>query len=228
MEIPERSSLFQLVNAESFKNFIQSDDLLKRLHYIRKAGNNSAHLGKVAKKRIFFSLLNLYVFVGSVLVKLKVIDDYPTFDRNLIPGQVEVHIAPKENMEPTNALVEKYEGKLETALVTKAVTGISERKPESILLIKCYVRQVGIFWIKRSHYASKACIEIQLAGMPNHKETGFADYVLFGANGKPLAVIEAKRTECGCRQRKTSGRIVCQMPGGSIRRDACYLLYKRF
>ncbi|RHR37524.1 DUF4145 domain-containing protein [Parabacteroides sp. AF18-52] len=195
MEIPERSSLFQLVNAESFKNFIQSDDLLKRLHYIRKAGNNSAHLGKVAKKESFFSLLNLYVFVGSVLVKLKVIDDYPTFDRNLIPGQAEVHLAPKENMEPTNALVEKYEGQLETALVTKAVTGISEAETRKYFIDQM-LREAGwdILEAKGSIMPAKACIEIQLAGMPNHKETGFADYVLFGANGKPLAVIEAKRT----------------------------------
>lgn len=195
MEVLERSSLFQLVNAESFKNFIQSDDLLKRLHYIRKAGNNSAHLGKVAKKESFFSLLNLYVFVGSVLVKLEVIDDYPTFDRNLIPGQPEVHIAPKENMEPTNTLVEKYEGKLETALVTKPVTEISEAETRKYFIDQM-LREAGwdILETKGTIMPAKACIEIELAGMPNAKETGFADYVLFGANGMPLAVIEAKRS----------------------------------
>ena len=36
--------------------------------------------------------------------------------------------------------------------------------------------------------------EYELFGMPNQSETGFADYVLFGDDGKPLAVIEAKRT----------------------------------
>ena len=41
---------------------------------------------------------------------------------------------------------------------------------------------------------SKACIEVELEGMPNAHDVGFADYVLFGSNGKPLAVIEAKRT----------------------------------
>ncbi|GER71879.1 hypothetical protein BpJC7_31820 [Weizmannia acidilactici] len=30
--------------------------------------------------------------------------------------------------------------------------------------------------------------------MPNQEGKGFADYVLFGDNGKPLAVVEAKRT----------------------------------
>ena len=36
--------------------------------------------------------------------------------------------------------------------------------------------------------------EFELPGMPNKSEVGFADYVLFGDDGKPLAVIEAKRT----------------------------------
>ena len=41
---------------------------------------------------------------------------------------------------------------------------------------------------------SKACIEIEVTGMPNSTGVGYVDYVLFGANGKPLAVVEAKRT----------------------------------
>lgn len=40
----------------------------------------------------------------------------------------------------------------------------------------------------------KACVEIEVAGMPNNAGKGYADYVLFGTDGKPLAVIEAKRT----------------------------------
>jgi type I restriction enzyme R subunit len=36
--------------------------------------------------------------------------------------------------------------------------------------------------------------EYELPGMPNKSEVGYADYVLFGEDGKPLAVIEAKRT----------------------------------
>jgi len=36
--------------------------------------------------------------------------------------------------------------------------------------------------------------EVELFGMPNHHETGYADYVLYGRDGLPLAIIEAKRT----------------------------------
>lgn len=37
--------------------------------------------------------------------------------------------------------------------------------------------------------------EYPVKGMPNNTEEGFADYVLWGDDGKPLAVIEAKRTK---------------------------------
>ncbi|MCL2631024.1 MAG: DEAD/DEAH box helicase family protein [Firmicutes bacterium] len=40
----------------------------------------------------------------------------------------------------------------------------------------------------------KASIEIEVQGMPNNQGIGFCDYVLFGADGKPLAVVEAKKT----------------------------------
>lgn len=36
--------------------------------------------------------------------------------------------------------------------------------------------------------------EYPVVGMPNNEGKGFVDYVLFGDNGKPLAVVEAKRT----------------------------------
>jgi type I restriction enzyme R subunit len=36
--------------------------------------------------------------------------------------------------------------------------------------------------------------EFEVAGMPNTKEKGFVDYVLWGDDGKPLGLVEAKRT----------------------------------
>ena len=37
--------------------------------------------------------------------------------------------------------------------------------------------------------------EFEVTGMPNNQGNGFVDYVLWGDDGKPLAVIEAKRTK---------------------------------
>ena len=37
--------------------------------------------------------------------------------------------------------------------------------------------------------------EFRVTGMPNEKDEGFVDYVLWGDNGKPLGLVEAKRTK---------------------------------
>ena len=45
-------------------------------------------------------------------------------------------------------------------------------------------------WIEGKNWLN----EYELPGMPNKSEVGFADYALFGDDGRILAVIEAKRT----------------------------------
>ena len=37
-------------------------------------------------------------------------------------------------------------------------------------------------------------LEVEVSGMPNNQGKGFVDYVLWGDDGKPLAVVEAKRS----------------------------------
>ena len=41
---------------------------------------------------------------------------------------------------------------------------------------------------------TKENLEVEVSGMPNNQGKGFVDYVLWGDDGKPLAVVEAKRT----------------------------------
>ncbi|MDQ3712989.1 MAG: DUF4145 domain-containing protein [Acidobacteriota bacterium] len=42
-----------------------------------------------------------------------------------------------------------------------------------------------------------ATVELEVTGMPNAEGIGYVDYVLWGNDGKPLAVVEAKRTSKG-------------------------------
>lgn len=55
-------------------------------------------------------------------------------------------------------------------------------------LIDRELRSLG--WVENRDWVN----ELELAGMPNPSGVGYADYVLFGDDGRPLAVIEAKRT----------------------------------
>lgn len=64
------------------------------------------------------------------------------------------------------------------------------------IYIDTYLREAGweILEIENQCVAGKAGIEIKVEGMPNSQGIGFCDYVLFGRDGKPLAIIEAKKT----------------------------------
>lgn len=44
-QIGERASLLSLTTDERFTGFIDSEDLMKRIHYVRKIGNTAAHAG---------------------------------------------------------------------------------------------------------------------------------------------------------------------------------------
>ena len=54
IDIPERTSLFELVDGEPFREFIGDDKVMMAVHYVRKVGNNGAHGVKVTKKESFF------------------------------------------------------------------------------------------------------------------------------------------------------------------------------
>ncbi|MDE0853158.1 MAG: DEAD/DEAH box helicase family protein [Nevskia sp.] len=56
------------------------------------------------------------------------------------------------------------------------------------LFIDVLLREAG--W----EIGTSAGVEVPVPGMPNQKGEGYADYVLWGHDGKPLAVVEAKRT----------------------------------
>jgi type I restriction enzyme R subunit len=74
-------------------------------------------------------------------------------------------------------------------------TPASEAETRRVLIDRM-LREAGwtVLTAKGVVKPSKACIEVEVEGMPNGEGVGFADYVLFGADGLPLAVIEAKKT----------------------------------
>ena len=64
------------------------------------------------------------------------------------------------------------------------------------LYIDLYLKEAGwdVLDAENVAIAGKAGIEIKVEGMPNAHGIGFCDYVLYGRDGKPLAIVEAKKT----------------------------------
>lgn len=52
--------------------------------------------------------------------------------------------------------------------------------------------------------------EVEVTGMPNEEGRGFVDYVLNGKDGKPLAIIEAKRTMHGAKKGLNQARLYAE------------------
>ena len=199
VEIPERASLFELVDGEVFREFIGDERVMMSVHYVRKVGNNAAHNIKVSKKESFFCLLNIYNVVAAILHKLTVIKEIVPFDRNLIPNSPQSPIFTPKTVEvtPQSAIVEAApkEAVEDKTPVQEIALDISEAETRK-LYIDLMLKEAGweVLDTEGAIQPSKACIEVEVEGMPNNEGVGYCDYVLFAANGLPLAVVEAKRT----------------------------------
>lgn len=199
IEVPERVSLFELVDGEVFRGFIGDQRVMKAVHYVRKVGNNGAHGKHVSSGESFFCLLNLYNVVAAILHKLTFIKEVIPFDRNLIPSspQATVITPPKVEVSPTSAIVEAADKEAveDKTPVVEVESDISEAETRK-LYIDLMLKEAGwdVLETEGAIQPSKACIEVEVEGMPNNEGKGYCDYVLFGSNGLPLAVIEAKRT----------------------------------
>ena len=199
IEIPERVSLFELVDGEVFREFVGDDRVMMAVHYVRKIGNNGAHGIKVTKRESFFCLLNIYNVVAVILHKLTLLKEVVPFDDSLIPNKVQAPI-----MTPTAVTVTPQSTIVEAAdkaavddktPVAEMPTTISEAETRR-LYIDLMLKEAGweVLETEGAIQPSKACIEVEVEGMPNNEGKGYCDYVLFGSNGLPLAVIEAKKT----------------------------------
>jgi type I restriction enzyme R subunit len=211
-QIGERTSLLTLTTDERFKEFIDSPELMKRIHYVRKIGNNAAHVGGdagyVGRKESFFAVLNLYYIIGSVLLAWKLIEVLPDFNKDLIPQVAtpgSLAVVPQPNQvaamtsDAAQSTAETVEGKSteipKTVNAQPIVNDISEAETRK-LYIDLLLREAGWKVSEKDGeiIPRQACTEIEVQGMPNESGIGYADYVLFDTNGIPLAVIEAKKT----------------------------------
>lgn len=203
--IPERVNLFELVDAEEFRSFVDNNELMMALHYIRKAGNNAAHTGEVSAQEAFFTVLNLRTFVSAVLQKLGVVSSVPLFDKTLLntkKAELKTLVKPttiaSEKVEtPTKTFVKKYRPRIKKGdtLQAKNPQYFSEAETRQFYIDQ-QLREAGweVLNKKDAILSGKACIEIKVEGMANNSGVGYVDYVLFGRNGIPLALVEAKKT----------------------------------
>jgi len=197
LKMPYQDQLITLINTDEFKDIV-GNDIYKRLDFLRKLGNIAIHTPKkLSKDQTKLALRNLYVFMDFISYCYS--DNYihTSFNESLLDSKVEkTEIQNKlddfeklyeklkvENFELKEELAKQRKGKIYISNPLD-MTEAETRKA----YIDVMLNAAG--WEKNKNWFD----EFEIEDMPNKSSSGAADYVLFGDDGKPLAIIEAKRT----------------------------------
>jgi len=206
LRIPYNDNLSALVHDITFKNIID-EKLLKQIEYVIKLGNFAVHNNKkISREEAILALRYLYNFMQWIAYCYS--DNYieKEFDESILPKQTVNILAVKER----ETLYEELEAKdkklaetrKENEDLRKQLTNKRESKKEKYIF---EVKDISEYETRKKYIDLELKIagwdfdtniqeELKLKGMPNNQNVGYADYVLFGNNGLPLAVVEAKRT----------------------------------
>ena len=195
--MPYQDNLVSLMNEDSFRHLI-GNDIWRRIEYIRKLGNNAAHGGKkITREQAELCIENLFVFLDCLACYYSADYEEQGFDKSLLELTVEeaVSFVPDVDID-INQLIEENKA-LKMELTARRAEQQQTYVPKPLDLSEYKTRKIYIDvmlqdagWSEGKDWIN----EVELYGMPNKSEVGYADYVLYGDDGKPLALIEAKRT----------------------------------
>ncbi|MCR5782104.1 MAG: DEAD/DEAH box helicase family protein [Clostridia bacterium] len=197
LHMPYQDTLVSLMNDEKFKDIVGTD-IWRRMDFIRKLGNNAAHGGrKITKDQAELCLENLFYFLDQVAYFYA--DKYTEriFDRLLLTltPQEALAFVPDSDIDLA-ALIEENKS-MKAELTARRAEQQQTYVPKPLELSEYKTRKIYIDfmlqdagWVEGRDWLN----EVELPGMPNHSEVGYADYVLYDDDGKALAVLEAKKT----------------------------------
>ena len=196
--MPYQDTLVSLMSTEEFRDIVDPN-LWRRLDFIRRVGNNAAHNGKkITLDQAKLCLENLYIFLdfvaycyakdyteGEFHAELLEEQKQPVLEEVPPISEINLKALIAENQALKEQLTERREEQKQT-YVPKPLD-LSEYKTRKIYIDTMLI-DAG--WMEGKNWLN----EVELEGMPNKSEVGYADYVLYDDAHRPLAVIEAKRT----------------------------------
>ncbi|TXI77520.1 MAG: DUF4145 domain-containing protein [Flavobacteriales bacterium] len=228
---PHEDHLSALMDTAEFRELIPSS-ILPDLHYIRKTGNAAAHDKKVIDTQSLACVKLLHRFMKWFARTYSAAEIVvAAFDEQVLALKVKAKEVPSVGelqrlQEQYDAQRQKLEREQEQRLKLESekqaleahLAEVQARKeqhrtepvPESpyteaqtrLLFIDELLREAG--WDP----AGPNVAEYPVTGMPlstNANGNGQVDYVLWGADGKPLAVVEAKRTMRSAEEGRVQG-----------------------
>lgn len=160
------SEIIRLINNKTFKEFLGKSIYYGKIHFIYLAGNNAAFDHHLDKATADLAFENLKEVTYLVFSKLINFSDEQEqlYQYTLSPSMVISEAKTRELYIDVNLTNAGYN-------ISKYKDSLGHGKPS----------------------ANEVCIEIEVHNLPNQK-VGYADYVIYGKTGLPIAVIEAKKT----------------------------------
>jgi putative type I restriction-modification system, R subunit len=203
--LPYQNNLSSLVYDINFKSMI-NEKVFNGMTYIIKLGNFSVHSNKkVTRKEAVLCLKYLFDFMDWLAYYYDSNYIETKFDEGKLPGESSANLKKEEREELENKLVEKDE-KIEKILKENEELRekLTKQRTSKKTAYNFKVSDISEFETRKQFIDLDLKIagwdstnireEVEVKGMPNTQEKGYIDYVLYGENGKPLAVVEAKRT----------------------------------
>ena len=175
---PVNASLLELINNEAVANFFGTDVLLDSLHFVRIVGINALHNKHIKRTQAQVAYANTEFLLKVISEKIdgQTQSVQPQLVTNKPP--LPKHKALSE-AETRKIYIDLYLGEAGWEVVKpNTETTLSNGKK-----VECGTVNPG-----------KASEEIKVEGLPTKSGVGFCDYVLYHKDGKPLAIVEAKRT----------------------------------
>ncbi|MCL2235849.1 MAG: DEAD/DEAH box helicase family protein [Defluviitaleaceae bacterium] len=206
LEKPYEDKLVTLINTDDFKDLLPYG-LMPKIDYIRRLGNNATHCPSgVTADQAWFALENLHSFMNFVAYCYG--GDYEEVEFRRVaasePKQAEpvaeipLDVLIEENAPKREELTKKRKSQLDKGYTVKPMDFTEDQTRKAY--IDVMLADAG--WVRGANWVD----EYRIDEMPG-KSGGFADYVLFGDDGLPLAVIEAKKTSKDPQSGRRQGKL---------------------
>lgn len=208
LKVPYQDNLSSLIHDVTFLRVIDQS-MLPQLKYITKLGNAAVHSNAtISRGEAILSLRNLHNFICWIDYCYSVEYTARSFDEQLLleENKHQEKVRPQELQDLYDRLGSK-DRKLEDLIKENEELRklLTERKAQNTLEYDFAPDQISEYETRKRYidlelklagwqFRQNVLEEFEVQGMPNGQGIGYADYVLFGENGKPLAVVEAKRT----------------------------------
>ena len=206
LTVPYQDNILSLIHEPTFRQIIEPK-LFPMIKYIIRLGNTAVHTNaNITRDEAVLSLRNLHEVIRWIDYCYSEEYTCGEFDESILLTGEEKRTRPQELQDLYERLsskdkrieeIRKENEALRAAMTAqrKANTEQHDFEVDALSEAQTRAKYIDIELKLAGWDIGRDCVvEVPVEGMPNATGTGFVDYVLYGNNGKPLAIVEAKKT----------------------------------